>query len=381
MSNGNPKNKTAKAKSKTKSVRKAQDATANVKAAHEKHETKLLESSRAMTMVKTGGPTYGLGAIDFKAWARLLANPFKAPLCKCPVNFNPVPTVSTFVATTVCTLDLPVDAGASREVIIFPGHSDEAAADPMDGEAYHSLYQRFINGDFGIGPVQVPPGYGVGVATSGNLTAATLPSANTLTGYTAVRWDNELPMTATYSAGHFRWKCIAIGVRWKNVNPELTRGGLVRSVQPSIAYVPANSPAGPGWLGYDRFKTFRQYSNLDGEISWIPRIEDLSFWHSTNVATTGSDNAGIRLLFTAPSGAENAQSYTLEVMCCWELAGSSVEPLATAAVHTSSLRNVTEDGINAMANGTSTAARALEVFGQAAAVATKVMALLPKGGA
>jgi len=366
-----------KAKNTQKKVRELSNQIVGLK----RHETKSKDSAHGMDFIARAGATYGLGAVDFWSWSKLLSKPFTSQLVKCPVNFNPVPSVSTFCASTVSTFDLPVDAGVSREVIFFPGHSDESTSDPMDGEAYHSKRQQFINGGFTVGPVEATgSGYGTCIAVSGNLVMNQLPSASTAIGYTSILWDNPLPMTANYTAGHLRWKCIAIGIRWKNCSPALKKGGIVRSVQPSIAYVPAVSPGGPGWAGYDRFKTYREYKTLDGEMSWIPRIEDLSFWHVTNSTGTSSDNAGVRLLFTSPTGEGNDQQYQLEALYCWELSGSSVQALSTSAVHTSSLRNPTEDGITAMANSQSTADKAAEIFGTAVNVASKITNMIAKHG-
>lgn len=307
--------------------------------------------------LKRGGSTYGLSNVNFMAWVRQLANPFRTEVVKCPVNFNPVPTVLTMPAVTVSTGSFVVDKGASREIVLMPGHTEEASVDPMDGEAYHAAIQTTNAGDRSIGPVDTNLGAGCGMLMSLNRPQDQLPESGST--YAPVGWDNPLPFQGVaYDAGHLRWKLTAMGFKWKNNTSQLARGGNVKSVQPPIAFTPPNSGAGgPGWAGYDRFPSYNLYKGLDDQVSWIPRIEDLSFWHLGSGTTISTSNGGIRVLFTAPS--DNSQSYEYELICKWEIGGSSIATLSSAAELVSSHRDVAEDFIGHLANTSHTAAPAV----------------------
>lgn len=363
MSNGTTNTKTRKSEAKSSSPGSRKTKAAKVKnisklarSATVRGTPSVLSQKKVMKVLKVSGSSYGLQSVSFSDWVQMLAKPFTTQLVKCPVNFNPVPTLLTMPAVTVSTGTFSVEKNRSREVVLFPGHSEESSNDPMDGEAYHSIFSNIGGNNHVFGPVNVSIGQGTCMAISPNDSMAELPKPS-LGAYTPAFWDNPLPFTtSTNDPGHLRWKLVAMGFRWKNINTALNRGGSVKTVQPPIAFCPTLvSSGGPGWGGYDRFPTYRLEISLDDQISWIPRIEDLSFWHVGTQNYDSNSNGGVRILFTAP---DIEQNYEYELICKWEIGGTSVATISTAAELISSHKDTAEDMVTHLANTSHTAASA-----------------------
>jgi hypothetical protein len=325
-----------------------------------------------------------------------LARPFDTEVVKCPVNYNPVPTfITTLARMTKTTQMLTVYDGTTTELDLFPGHASIVenqnpsgapvlqTESAMDGVAYHAAPQWIgpsggvpFGGLFCIGPIgstdltrTYPPAFGMstdhlpivgGVAASA--TSSVVPPAGGAI-YPAIA-DTPLPYSASTGAAHARWKLVSMGVRIINVTQELNRGGSVITCQP------VNPQNFPTIAEFSINPTWRDHGPCDKaiEVSWIPRAEDMAFWHQSIVTVPGSgsryaattpENAGLRIWFVNPT--LQIQLFSVETVLNWELGGTLLQTVGTSAIHQPADKNVIEPTLSVLKNTAHTASAALSI--------------------
>jgi hypothetical protein len=307
------------------------------------------------------------------AWASSVSNPMNGTAVKCPFNFNPVPSYLTMVVTTTATVlnTVKATAGQTCQMIFMPGHgpmntnqgvnlaaNGSGSSPDMDEVAYHFLPQS-VNGaasfvNFGPGPssdaFSATRQAAAFVYQDGITSGATSNNSNL---GTYVPWDNPFPIQANPGqTGHMRWKMTAMGLRITNITPAFSRGGSVITVQPSTVI---DVPTTQNLLALQpSFMDWGDGGEKPVEITWVPRMRDLAFWHlspsalviSSGVATSPQVKAswegfGIMVFLNAPAG--NPQTYNVEVVAHWEVSGFSVQTLTSPSKAT----RVTPDTLNA----------------------------------
>jgi hypothetical protein len=319
---------------------------------------------------------------ELTAYLASVANPWNQARVFCPVNYNPVPSfVTQYGRTTSCEVEYAVPAGFSANLVLFPGHGNLNAntfaaatgnnavlgyAD-FDEVAYHSLPQNFGDGFYVVGPCVTLDAAGdtlqpVCGGIAPNLASGTVGGGTT--AFNSLQYDAALPyQMSTNAPGHSRWKLTSMGIRIQNVTPELTRGGSIISYQP-INNVPQNG--GTAVTTFARLPTFKDWGSDGCEITWIPRMRDMAFWHlsSTQQPNGSATNTlinvpAISIVLTSP-GAQ-IQTYDWQIVCNWELAGDLFATVGSRAVHAPELKPVVERVHSELVNTAATAHAALTV--------------------
>lgn len=313
-------------------------------------------------------------------WFTLLSKPFNSPLARCPVNYNPAPSLLTTIATVTSTNSIVALNDSVVEIGIWPGHNETAVTDEMDGRAYHSPLQ-IIGGaaqTFSIGPidngvVENCIGYYQTGLALGNGTTST-----NIAAVTPILENTNLPYKTVHGTGaHSRWKLVSCGIRLQNVTPLAARGGSITWCQPA-------SPADYSQINqYSQEPSFAitQAANTGTlEISWVPRTSDLAFWHSLpgNLETPviSSSEVGLRIWITAP--AVDTQFYTWEIIQHYELAGHSLVAVCSPAINQPADKNVVEPVASALHLVGEGAKHAVGLAGRIAAASGPFLKELPK---
>lgn len=305
-------------------------------------------------------------------WFAALAKPFEAPMgITCPVNYNPAPSfIQTTARTTYTNLSFQVAAGTTAQMVIFGGHGKVATAgigdvSPMDPVAFHHPPQQISSpGNPGFDIVSLSPidqsspaRFGaIGAITTG-LAAGAMTNSTTSASAVAMYQDVSMPYSSSSEVGHCRWQLVAMGLRARNNTPELSRGGTIITVQPNTQNVTAFGAQ----ADLDQYPTFRDHGVGDGpgvEVAWIPKPQDMAMWHTIDAsgypAGTELDGAAILAFFNAPAG--NAQTYSYEVVCHWQLAGRLIQSIGRTVPHQPSTQAVVEPTLAHVINSSHTAA-------------------------
>lgn len=321
------------------------------------------------------------------SWLEALADPFGSDPQKCPVNFNPMPTLQTTTMRTTSTLKQSVPTGANLQICLFPGHTALVDADEMDGPSYHQNWQYIgsLAGPAPVGPMQYPDagavvrapidgvmstiantGGGGGGTIGTNSVCVDTSVASSTYGSSPIYYDTAVPFTGSSKNGyHTRSKLTAMEVRFLNETPEVNRGGTFYTVQPlnTVAFSSINQ--------YALYPTFKDHGICDekeGRVSWIPRVQDLAFYHpSASTSYTNSvSNAGILLWFV--NNTTSQQNLSIEIVYHWEVGGQNLQTMSTSAVQMPSDSNVVAPTLSYLQQGSHTATpapRVAEVVGVA----------------
>lgn len=307
------------------------------------------------------------------SYFRALQDPWKYQGVRCPVNYNPVPSFLITTAHTTRTVpSLSVSGGTTTQLTLYPGHSHPADTDAMDGVSYHTNLTRINGINVPVGPLVLGVNPAIGVETTNLASGADIVSFDTVNS-TAMTYDVNLPYTATSGNGsHSRWKLVSMGIEIENTTPVSTRGGMIQHVQPASQIF----STGGLLVDYGSQPTFRVTTEANSgrvKLSWIPRADDLAFWHiDTGVpVSTGLLAAGLLLWVTAPSGA--TQTYSYQIVCNWELSGHSLAAVSAPTVHQPADKNIVEPVISALQF---TQSHATNVVGIAKTVAESAPAIV-----
>lgn len=292
-----------------------------------------------------------------------LAHPFVTTGVKTPVNYNPVPSMMTVVARTTYTKRYTVAAAKTSQISLFPGHCSNLDTDAMDGFSYHCGQQNINGVGIIMGPADSTGGggnySGIGCITE-NLTLDASTALTSGTDSTAILPDVSLPFTAkSGEGGHFRWKLVSLGIKLENTTPILNRGGYINSVQLTSPFL----PVGNLQKHYEIFPTFNITEDANSglyEVSWIPRMDDIAFWHC-EVGSTNSSPLGAGLIIWINNDTTGAQGYAVQIVANWELAGSHIAAVATPVVLQPGDKSVLEPTVDILRFGAHTAADAPSV--------------------
>lgn len=325
---------------------------------------------------------------DLALWTQILARPFQHEGVFCPVNYNPAPSFIQSTARTYLTdNNLSVTANTTTQFAIFPGHGrlinipaavTTAGVGPMDGVSYHALDQRVNGVTYVVGPMSKADSVStkspiIAVMTAG-VTLGNAFGSTDIAGASALGYDVQLPYVSQAASstsgagGHSRWQLVAMGVRFHNVSPEIYRGGNMVSVQPNNVYALAAGDAPQET--FVAFPTYHDHGCPDNaEISWIPRATDLAFWHGTDVTGTGTYSASVHgpaIMVWLNNPTANAQTYTYEIVCHWQLAGTYLNTVGRPAAHAPEAKPAVEKMISFLSNNSHTASSAPRVAAAAA---------------
>jgi len=332
-------------------------------------------------------------------WAEALGNPFDAAGAICPVNFNPAPSLmNTTIRMTHSYLSNAVSSGNCSQITVFPGHGrpvpqlqnpssggvGQWIGSSMDAVAYHaSEYTGLAIGGqpCHIGPCNTASSGGVqftGTCVLYNTVAAGAVTNGVANGSALGSWDSPCPFAGPF-VGHLRWQLVSCGFRIYNTTPQLNRGGNIVTVQ----LVNANGFANPDGSPATNQSTLENNPSFkihgdggDGvEISWIPRLQDLSYWHSlvssgasaANLSATDFSGAGMGIFLNNPTA--NTQTYVIQSVFNFMLAGQSIQTVSSPSVVEPVLRAPIEQTVVHLANTTSSA-KVAPIVAQAASQST-----------
>lgn len=329
-------------------------------------------------------------------WAQALSHPFQSMGAICPVNFNNVPSaLSTTARLTHTNLNVSVPGGQTQQWVFFPGHSgimpDVQLTTPvvpgnqvnvgsqMDPSAFHCRLDVGPVAGGGVpggracaGPIAYDGG-GLSYAPVAGATAnlAITACSNTVAGF-GVRYDTDLPYRSSgstgFGAGHSRFQLVSMGIRVFNTTPMIQRGGNVVSVQFTnqnglVTSSGANATLQSELEFNPSFKTHGDAAE-GVEISWIPRMQDLAYWH--NLYPQGGETeaftqrnlagVGLALFLNNPTGA--AQSFTIQCVFNYMLSGNLVQAISSPATVEPQIKPSVEQTVVHLQNTASTATAA-----------------------
>lgn len=308
----------------------------------------------------------------------LLAKPFTTETVRCPINFNPMPTPFSMTARSNWLYKGIVAAGANLQVVIFPGHTAPVDADEMDGPSYHSNWQLIGNPSVTVpvGPISyadagavqragclgVISTYSNGTVSTGSVILDTSTNVSL-----PIYPDTYLPITGmAKNSSHTRYKMLASGIKFCNETTESTRGGTFYSVQPVLAGLPlgVSGAAGGAIKDWTKYPTFFDHGLCDekqGVVSWIPRTQDIAFWHpgvSTSY-TIGISNAAYILWYVNTTGSN--QTISISSTHHWEIGGENVQTLCDPTSQVPADQNVIVPTLTTLQDTSHTAAPAPRV--------------------
>lgn len=339
--------------------------------------------SRAEKAVRRRG---ALKTTHLAAWAQALSDPFESEGAICPVNFNVAPSLmKTTARLTHTALSLQVPASVSRQMLFFPGHGaaprslqltgGNAIISQIDPTSFHYCgdYSNLLGTDRNIAPINTVNSGSSPATAIGCLAAAvelTYGQCSNLTPHSPMPFDNVLPYVGSapaLSGSHLRWQLVSCGVRIFNTTPQLYRGGNIVSVQfvNGSGLITTTGANATQQSQLDSNPTFRIHGDgSDGvQISWIPRLEDLAYWHHLtdtvpNENTRPPNWAAAAMAIFLNNPTSTPQTYT--VQCVWNvmLAGTGIQSISTPAVVEPSIKGSIEQTVVHLQNTASTAATA-----------------------
>jgi len=132
---------------------------------------------------------------------------------------------------------------------------------------------------------------------------------------------------------------------------------------------------------YQIFPSFRDHGSSSNTqlVAWVPRTQDLAFHHTitqdsgARVNNTECEGSGIKVFFNAPA---DPQTYTLQIVYIWELAGSLLQSVGTPSIMQPADKNVIEPVLSMLTNTKATASSAVAL---ATNVAATVSPFLTEG--
>lgn len=295
-----------------------------------------------------------------KEWATAVADPWNVQGCKIPYNPLSVPTTLSTTARVFNTHTITVAANETQQILMFPGHGPWNLSNPLDLVSAHcnQVALRIGGADVAhlIGPM--PSSGGVpccqGMFTSSPGSAIPVGTYNLNTGTAAATTQNALapaialPFVAnTGDAYHTRWRLVSMGLVITNLTTELNISGSVVTVQPDTAPLGGLAASGPQ-ANFEIYPSFKRFApNKQVKISWTPRGEDLA-WSHVNSSTVIALAQKVAILAWLNSGSA-AQSYQIDWVANYELAGLNTRSISSDAVNFPAGRNVIEPAVAAVA--------------------------------
>lgn len=390
--NGNKANK--RQDKRTKQTRKAQDTLiqSQVDAARVAQRQLDRVAGKTVTHPKeaprsTKGLVKRVGlnpSSDLARWGKILSRPFQFEGEFCPVSYNPAPSfIQTTARTTSTDLSGTIAPTSTTQFAFYPGHGASqgisTAETEMDAVSYHAKDLTVNTGGSVsrnvVGPMNKTDSAATRVAVAGVKITGISPGLSywdsAVAAAVPVFWDVPLPYVsvsgATSTGGHHsRWQMVAMGIRFTQTTPEFARGGTFVTVQPNTSYLGVNNDA---QSLLEKFPTFKDHGPRGFEISWIPRAQDLAFWHGTsdtggNGATSAILGPAVLVFINNPTA--ESLAYTYQVVCHWQLSGSYLNTVGRPGAHAPETKPMIEKAISSLQNGHPTAAGAFELLSAAA---------------
>lgn len=307
-------------------------------------------------------------------WLDLLADPWKLESPKCPITYNPMPTTSSMVARSTFINKFTVPAGSNLQIVILPGHTTPVDSDEMDGPSFHSNWQIIGNpaSTNPVGPVPYVDAFSVlkpgvlGVSSiyaSGTLTSGSVITDTSTAASSAIFQDSALPIVGlSKEGGHTRYRMLASGIKFANETVEMNRGGTFYSVQPTLATLPGLGNAIKDWAKFPTFYDHGLCDEKQGVVTWIPRLQDLAFYHPgvSNVSGTNRITNAAYILWYVNTTA-TAQTIAISSVHHWEIGGENVVSLSEPTIQVPSDKNVIAPTVSLLQDTTHTAAPAPRV--------------------
>jgi hypothetical protein len=222
----------------------------------------------------------------------------------------------------------------------------------MDPQSFHAFSSRIggatVGNDYVVGPMKgnIVPRQAVGYVTTGLSMGYAAAVLNT-TASKAIINDVPLPFTAIEGDGaHSRWRLISAGVRLWNTSDEGTRGDSCQYVQPPTT-VDTNFTEQKNFSVFSpNYNMTRKMDSDDGlEVVWIPRPQDLGYWHQEDSVSADDVpwNAGLRIFLTTNNN--SAQVYRYQIVCHWEIAGSHLAQLQNATATAANSESIVQTAV------------------------------------
>lgn len=352
-------------------------------------------------------------------WLEAASRPFDGRSIPCPVNYAPAPSLISTTATITCNLtNLVVNAGKTTQIGLFPGHCGGPKAiqpitangsggyiplfpSQIDATSFHHqvLTMRRSAGSVELGGWLVGPlddqaaaanyGYCALGGLAQNLDAGTA-SFNTqlwdpLTPDVQLPFKCELGSAITTSGGrHVRWRLDSMGIRILNTTPMIDRGAAIQSCQFTNSDGVSAAGTFPTVASNEVNPTFKLHKTDAVEVAWIPRFQDLAYWHVVGPANLVSSqtalsngntfqiddsNLGMAVWLTS---SEKAQTFSIQIIQNFSLAGPLVNSIGGPAPHMPEVKDRVEHVVTTAQNFSST-------FADAPKFGAKVEAALSEG--
>jgi len=345
--------------------------------------------------------------VHLSAWAEQQAFPMRRSDVPPPFTDNPSPSVQTTSARTVCLRDITVKAGTCVQISLPPsgvinaGYSQSvtyngsfsADSAPGDQVAAHAKPLGFNDtaGAFAacavapisttvqtnvagtVGTWQLLPSAGIiSAQTTAGLGALTTSNAITYTGVatlSGIRWEPLTPTTGLPYAGtlqgHARYILTGQVLRVLNTTAQGSRAGDIVTVRPPSSF---EAVTVVNQNAFSKFRTYRVH-NVDSPHDFIVplRVQDYLYQHAqlnpyalgvsgaanvpawlAGTACTSVSNAAMHCWLNNPSA--NDQSYTIEVVCNWSIAGDLVAGLTAGAAQSPEAKPVIQGASVKMSN-------------------------------
>jgi len=311
--------------------------------------------------VKAADKSHRVTGGELGDYLKSLDYPFSALGVRCPVNYNPAPSYLSTTARTTCTLNnYSVPATTTATLVLLPGHSMiTTGSNAMDPQAFHSNLMHF-NSDPAtthryFGPVNGTWSGGALLSCGGGIKQGAYASGQPLVyqmdaNSTPLSFDVSLPYATDLSNGHVRSQLVSLGARFQQTTPLLTAGGTVVTAIPNQSNN-FTTAAGFSLSALEAFPTYKDHGSCTGKgssVTWIPRSEDLSYWHPVEVVESSgvsTKNVGIFIVFCNPTAA--AISFDVEICYNWMLAGNLFNAITTPGPHIPAVKNIVEPAIAA----------------------------------
>lgn len=347
----------------------------------------MAETARSQSM-RAANKRGGLVGSPYHDYLSTLSRPFDVSNVFCPVSYNPAPSfIQTRSRTTRTELSMTVGLNTTTQLVLFPGHIPMigslagagivATGIPanMDPSSFHQFNILANATYYSVGPISTVIAGGTRAPVIGTKTTSCGPglsfyNTGAVATCTGLTYDVALPYTGSEAVGHSRWQLVSMGIRVQNITNSLYRGGTIVTVQPNVECTWAdNDPQ----ANFEKYPTFHDWGRAKGfELSWIPRTQDLAFWHTVDTPTASShrpDNKGPGMIIWFNAPADYPQTYSYEIVANWQLAGSYLDSVGGPAPHFPGLKGPVEQSVSAMLNSSPSASMAKEI-GTAALSAT-----------
>lgn len=248
---------------------------------------------------------------------------------------NVAPSAVSLTATTVARFTSSPAASSANQIVWFPGHlTNSGGMHPsFTTSNYAEVNVTGVPTQYVSGPVQVgsvpalAAVHTVGITvggSSGSASTSLLTNAGVSGVATPVLWDSSTGLSAPVATDYWH-RPVSCSIRITNTTPAGNVSGSVTTVVPGATFdVVAATPAQEAWAIFPTYNINDAAGTV--EVVWVPRATDLGYWgYAGSGLNSNLRDAGIIIWLNSAS---TSQSYTVEIVCNWEIAGSAYRTLA-----------------------------------------------------